>query len=141
MRQFFKKSGFTLLEIVIVIIIIGVLAGLALPRFFSTIEYSRSIEALVNLASVRQGMERCYIQRKSYKTCTTFEMLALDDPSKTPNSFFSYQILNLTNNGYRLVATRNTIDGGSGIDTISLIQDNVTGKITREGTSAFKGIQ
>ena len=47
-----NKKGFTLLEIIIVIIIVGVLASLALPRFFSTVEYSRSTEALASLTSV-----------------------------------------------------------------------------------------
>ena len=32
-----NKSGFTLLEIIIVIIIIGILASLALPKFFKTV--------------------------------------------------------------------------------------------------------
>ena len=47
-----NKSGFTLLEIIIVIIIIGILASLALPKFFKTVEYSRSMEALTNLGNV-----------------------------------------------------------------------------------------
>ena len=41
-----RKKGVTLLEIIIVVIIIGVLASLALPRLFSTVEFSRSAEAI-----------------------------------------------------------------------------------------------
>lgn len=40
------KKAFTLLELVIVIIIIGVLASLALPRMFRVIEGTKAAEAV-----------------------------------------------------------------------------------------------
>ena len=52
-----KKSGFTLLEIIIVVIIVGVLASLALPRFFQTIEFARSLEAMNVMASARRALD------------------------------------------------------------------------------------
>ncbi|MEW5894890.1 MAG: prepilin-type N-terminal cleavage/methylation domain-containing protein [Candidatus Omnitrophota bacterium] len=52
-----KPSAFTLLEIIIVIIIIGVLAGLGLPRLFKSIEESRLSEAAANISSLRSAAE------------------------------------------------------------------------------------
>ena len=50
-------------EIIIVVIIVGVLASLALPKFFSTVEFSRAQEALSSLATVRGGLERYYVSK------------------------------------------------------------------------------
>lgn len=55
------SKAFTLLEIVIVIIIIGVLASLALPKLFGMVESSRSAEALASFATLRREIERCYL--------------------------------------------------------------------------------
>ncbi|MDZ4241217.1 MAG: prepilin-type N-terminal cleavage/methylation domain-containing protein, partial [Candidatus Omnitrophota bacterium] len=86
-----KTKGFTLLEIIIVIIIVGVLASLALPRFFSTVEYSRSTEALSSVSAIRQSMERCYLQRNgTYTGCVDFTVLDLNNPGLSPNAHFTY---------------------------------------------------
>ena len=54
-----NQSGFTLLEIIIVIIIVGVLASLALPKFFNTVEFSRSSEALNAVGGIKRSADRC----------------------------------------------------------------------------------
>ena len=90
-RKFSKIiGGFTLLEIIIVIIIVGVLASLALPRFFNLIEFSRSTEALTNIGAIRQAMERCYLMNNGkYGPCTKSK-LDIDDPDTSPNAHFTY---------------------------------------------------
>ena len=132
-----NKSGFTLLEVIIVIIIIGVLASLALPRFFSTVEYSRGTEAMQSLATVRQSVERCYLMRSSFNNCTSFTTLDVEDPGSTPNSHFTYGISSAAQ-AYTITATRNTRDGGSG-GTIILTFNGTT--VTRAGTTPFGAIQ
>lgn len=140
MNKLNNKSGFTLLEIIIVIIIVGVLASLALPRFFATVEYSRSTEALSSMTAVRQSLERCYLQRNGdYTNCNAFNRLDINDPGTSPNAHFAYAIVNPSATGYSIVATRNTRDGGDGAATITLTQ--TTAAITRTGTNAFSGIQ
>ena len=68
-----NKSGFTLLEIIIVIIIVGVLASVALPRLFSTIEFSRSAEAINTLGVIRSSVLRCGLMRSNdISTCNVF---------------------------------------------------------------------
>ena len=48
-KSYFTSSGFTLMEVLITIVIIGVLAGLAVPMYQSTVEEARSNEAKANL--------------------------------------------------------------------------------------------
>jgi len=135
-----KKQGFTLLEIIIVIIIVGVLASLALPRFFSTVEYSRSTEALASLTSVRSAMERCFLAADgNYANCTNFVALDMEDPATSPNAHFTYVISGASAVGYTITATRNGIEGGDGSSTIAVAQTGTD--VTRSGTSAFAGIQ
>lgn len=133
-----SKSGFTLLEVIIVIIIVGVLASLALPRFFSTVEYSRATEALQSLASVRESVERCYLMRSSYATCNSFATLDIDDPSTSPNNHFTYAIASGVGT-YTVTATRNTREGTNAGDTVAIGFDGTN--VTRTGTGAYGAIQ
>ncbi|HOW36251.1 MAG TPA: prepilin-type N-terminal cleavage/methylation domain-containing protein [Candidatus Omnitrophota bacterium] len=129
------NAGFTLLEIIVVIIIISVLASLALPRFFKTVEYSRSAEALANLSTIRQSVERCYLAKgNSALNCGAFASIDVADPGLTPNALFGYGI-NAAADDWTITATRNGTQGGDGASQITI---NRAG--TRQGTGVFGGI-
>lgn len=136
-----NRSGFTLLEIIIVIIIVGVLASLALPRLFATIEYSRSTEALGAITVIRGSMERCYLASGgNYTACKNWgSELDVPNPGLSPNAHFNYGITPDARVGYTIVATRNTLDGGTSTDTITLIQNAAT--VSRAGTGAFLNLK
>ncbi len=138
-----KRSGFTLLEIIIVIIIVGVLASLALPRFFSTVEYSRATEGLGGLQSLRGAMERCYLQTTDYTKCSTLADLDVGNPGTATNAHFTYAnpTVAAPTGPYTFTATRNSIDGGIVTDTISISQDNANNTVTKGGTTAFGGVK
>jgi len=130
-----NKKGFTLLEIIIVVIIVGVLASLALPRLFSTVEYSRSTEAFSALTSIRSSMERCYIEEMDFNQCAGFGNLDIQDPAGTPGAHFSYAITADSASTYNSIATRNTLDGGNNGDLIGVRQTGTS--IDRCGSGAF----
>lgn len=140
-----NKSGFTLLEIIIVIIIVGVLSSLALPRLFSTIEFSRSNEALKSLAEVRGSIERCYLMTNDYTLCDTFAEIDIEDPATAPGAHFGYSIVNNgAAVGYTATATRNAVDGGNIGDTVVLVFDETQAAdnvVTRNGSGAFASIR
>lgn len=50
------KTGYTLAEILIVIVIIGVMASLALPRFMGQTEKAKTAEAINMLSVIRRSM-------------------------------------------------------------------------------------
>jgi prepilin-type N-terminal cleavage/methylation domain-containing protein len=61
-----KKKGFTLLEIMIVIIIVGVLAALALPRMSIAIERARLAEGIAMAGSMRRLQHYYYHEHGKY---------------------------------------------------------------------------
>jgi len=52
-----RKAGFTLLEMMIVVAIIGILSAIAIPAFRSYIQRSRTAEAFTFLGEIRQRQE------------------------------------------------------------------------------------
>lgn len=102
------SSGFTLLELMIVIIIIGVLAGLAMPRLFKMIKRAQAAEAIMNLRTIHDAVERCVLLRNIniyhmvnnsedtychvFQDCfqNLFDHIDIEDPSDVSGSHFKY---------------------------------------------------
>ncbi len=60
------RRGFTLVELAVVIIIIGVLAAFAVPRFLDSVERSKAAESFNYLSAVRAAQERYQVQQGTY---------------------------------------------------------------------------
>jgi prepilin-type N-terminal cleavage/methylation domain-containing protein len=72
-----NQAGFTLLEILVVIIIVGVLASVAMPALFRNVERSRSTEALNTMGTIRRQLEGCAMQFNGvFTNCFDFSRLA-----------------------------------------------------------------
>lgn len=63
-----KSSGFTLLELMIVVAIIGILSAIALPNYSSYVTRGRIPDATANLATRRVQMEQWFQDNRTYAT-------------------------------------------------------------------------
>ena len=60
------KSGITLLELIVVIIIIGILAAFAIPNFYKAIETTKVREAISSLKQIKAGEVIYYNEEYTY---------------------------------------------------------------------------
>jgi prepilin-type N-terminal cleavage/methylation domain-containing protein len=112
------KKGFTLLELLIVVIIIGILAGLAIPNFFRGVERARWAEAKTIIGTLRASQIRYRAQNGVY----TAVLADLDADFTTPNFF---TIVAQNNPGALSVGTRTATQDPLGLvgNTIAIDED------------------
>ena len=68
-NKFINTQGFTLVELMVVVGIIGILATIAIPNFRKYQAKSKTTEAKIQLSSVYTSMESMLLEYDTYATC------------------------------------------------------------------------
>ena len=64
-----KQSGFTLIELMIVVAIVAILAAIALPAYQKYTAKARYTEIISATSPVKQQIELCYLDQKDLSVC------------------------------------------------------------------------
>ncbi len=112
-----KKNAFTLTEIMVVLVIIAIIAGLAVPGYFRTVEQSRSNEALSNLNIIHMG-EKIYRLNSSPQTFwgpgTDVATINAALNTDMQANYYTTVSVTATPTTYTAKFTRNATSGGAG---------------------------
>jgi type IV pilus assembly protein PilE len=99
--------GFTLIEIMIVVAIVGILAAVAVPWYGTYIQRGKVPEATSNLSDLRTKMEQYYYDNRQYPAgCTALPTVAPAGNIQLPAAgAFAYDCPALNANAYTIRAT------------------------------------
>jgi len=77
-----NQKGFTLIELMIVVAIIGILAAIAIPNFLQYQLKAKTAEAKTNIGSIKTSQEAFKAEYDFYATCTANPAVATIGPAK-----------------------------------------------------------
>ncbi|HYD97328.1 MAG TPA: type IV pilin protein [Noviherbaspirillum sp.] len=125
-----KNRGFTLIELVVAIAVVGILAAIALPAYTQHLKRARITEATSRLASDRVRLEQFYQDNKNYGASAS---ACGDNTGSASTSYFDFSCnwgSAASNQGFLLTATGK---GSMSGHAFSVDQDN------NRKTTAFPG--
>ncbi len=77
-------SGFTLLELLVVLLILAVLAGIAAPKFFGQSEKAKTVAAKVGIRNLMTALALYYRDNSRYPTTEQGLKALIEKPSSEP---------------------------------------------------------
>jgi prepilin-type N-terminal cleavage/methylation domain-containing protein len=104
-----KNRGFTLVELAVVIVIIGVLAAFGVPRFRQAVERSKASEAYNYLSAVRSAQERYASRSGTYSNDPTYLDITFPAPK-----YFQIGTVTATEANWSLTLNRTGTSAGYG---------------------------
>jgi prepilin-type N-terminal cleavage/methylation domain-containing protein len=116
------RKGFTLVELAVVIVIIGVLAAFGVPKFLNSVERSKASEAVAYLSALQGAQERYIAQEGIYAADPTTLDITLQPPK-----YFTVGTMLPTNTGtnptWSMTLTRIAASSSKGAYTVTFTQD------------------
>lgn len=132
------KKGFTLIELMVTIVVIGILAAIALPSYNDYVLRSKFVEATGNLADLRVKMEQYYADNRRYSTNAGGGVCGIpgvpdgNTPSAADQRYFTYVCASTAPNGIgdqQFVLTANGVPA-QGLGGISFTVNHANTKAT-----------
>ena len=84
-----RLNGFTLIELMIAVAVVGILLAVALPSFLDSIRKGRRAEAFAALSAIQQAQERWRSNRPAY-TGTVLDLIP--SATSTPGGYYTMTV-------------------------------------------------
>jgi len=81
MRRISDRQGFTLIEIMVVVVILGILAGLIVPRIMERPEEAKRTKATIQINSLEQALKLYKLDNGDYPTTEQGLQALVEPPS------------------------------------------------------------
>jgi prepilin-type N-terminal cleavage/methylation domain-containing protein len=124
-----SQTGFTLVELLIVVIIVGILAAVAIPMYSGSTERARATECVAALGTVRCALRNYYAEHLTYANANF-----TDGDSVTNGDILN--VSNLDLDARYFSAECYTFDGDAGATTYSIKCDGSASTATDAGDVA-----
>lgn len=127
-----KQTGFTLIELMIVVAIISILAAIAIPSYQSHIAKTRRADAQGALLQLANVMERYYTEQSPFTYVgaslgsAATDIFANQSPG-TGTAFYNLSISAVAVNSYTLTATPTNAQSSDSCGTLTLTSAGVKG--------------
>lgn len=122
-----KNKGFTLIELMIVVAIVGILAAVAYPSYQRYVQDSRRSDARANLVQLAQFMERYYTANGRYVDGggNAPALPFTESPRDGNDKYYDLQLQGVNAQNYTLTATPKGAMAGDRCGTLSINQAGV----------------
>ena len=117
-----REGGFTLIEIMVVVAIIGILSAVAIPAYGDHVRKTRRTAAAGCLSAVAQRLERFYTTAMTYTGAPAAGVLSAVCEPKVLEFYSIDSVVNATGKGYDLTATPISSQSGDSCGVLGLNQ-------------------